>query len=103
MIDPSRFVYVAMNRHDELEDLVRDVLIEHGFNEKQILFQPPSKLAPKGDYFAVFMPNTKMFIINRVGKATTLSFGMSEGHMVNADEIVFSIDLSDRIRNQLNK
>lgn len=97
MIDSSRFVYVTLNKYQWLEDLVRYVLIEHGFNDKQILFQPPSKFAPKGDYFAVFMPNTKMLHVSRVGEAKTLRFGMSEGDIVQADEVVFSIDLSDRI------
>lgn len=97
MIDPSRFVYVALNRHDELKDLVKEVLIEHGFNKKQILFQPPSKLAPKGDYFAVFMPNTKKLYVDEVGKAQTLAYGMSRGDLVQSENFLFSVDLSDRI------
>ena len=97
MIDPSRFVYVTLNRHDELKEIVRDELVLHGFNEKQILFEKPAKLAQVGDYFAVYMPSSKKLYVDEVGKATTLSHGMSESNWVQSENFLFSVDLSNRI------
>jgi len=100
MIDPSRFVYVTLNRHDELKDIVRDELVLHGFESKQILFQPPAKFAQIGDYFAIYMPNTKKLYVDEVGKATTLSYGLSESNWVQSENFLFSVDLSERIKEQ---
>ena len=99
MIDPSRFVYVSYYGHDELIDIIRDELVLHGFGEKQIIFEKPAKFAQVGDYFAVYMPNTKILSVDQVGKAKTLSYGeMSTGDFVQSDNFVFSVDLSKRIR-----
>lgn len=98
MIDPSRFVYVALNRYDELKDIVRDELVLHGFDVKQIIFEKPAKFAQVGDYFAMYMPNTKKLYVDEVGKATTLTQGMTErSDWVESVNFVFSIDLSERI------
>ena len=98
MIDPSRFVYVTLNRHDELKDIVRDELVLHGFDSKQIIFEKPPKFAQVGDYFAVYMPNAKKLYVDEVGKATTLSYGgMSRSDFVQSKNFVFSVDLSKRI------
>jgi len=94
MIDPSRFVYVSFHGHDELIDIIRDELVLHGFNEKQIIFEKPAKFAQVGDYFAVYMPNTKTLYVDEVGKAKTLSYGMSQGDFVSSKKFLFSIDLS---------
>ncbi len=96
MIDPSRFVYVTLNRHDELKDVVRDELVLHGFGSKQILFEKPAKFAQVGDYFAVYMPNTKKLYVDQVGKATTLSHGLRESDLVQSDNFIFSVDLSEK-------
>ena len=96
MIDPSRFVYVTLNRHDELKDVVRDELISRGFGSKQILFEKPAKFAQVGDYFAVYMPNTKKLYVDQVGKATTLTHGLSESNLVQSDNFIFSVDLSEK-------
>ena len=98
MIDPSRFVYVTLNRHGELEDIVRNELIKRGFHERQILFQKPALFAQVGDYFAIYMPNTKTLYVDQVGKATTLSHGMSESNWIHSDNFVFSVNLSDKIK-----
>jgi len=99
LIDPSRFVYVSYYGHDELIDIIRDELVLHGFGEKQIIFEKPAKFAQVGDYFAVYMPNTKILSVDRVGKAKTLSYGeMSTGDFVQSDKFIFSVDLSKRIR-----
>ena len=97
MIDPSRFVYVTLNRHDELKNIVRNELILHGFDSKQIIFEKPAKFAQVGDYFAVYMPNTKTLYVDEVGKATTLTHGMTESNWVQSENFLFSIDLFDRI------
>jgi len=98
MIDPSRFVYVSYHGHDELKDIIRDELVLHGFNEKQIIFEKPAKFAQIGDYFAVYMPNTQTLYVDQVGKIETLSYGGTErGEFVQSDNFVFSVDLSKRI------
>ncbi len=94
MIDPSRFVYVALNRHDELKDIVRNELVLHGFDSKQIIFEKPAKFAQVGDYFAIYMPNTKTLYVDEVGKAKTLAYGMSQGDYVESENFLFSLDLS---------
>jgi len=97
MIDSSRFVYVTLNRYDELKDIVRDELMLHGFDSKQIIFEKPAKFAQVGDYFAVFMPNTKKLYVDQVGKATTLTYGLSESDLIESDNFIFSVDLSNRV------
>jgi len=97
MIDPSRFVYVTLNRHDELKYIVKDELVLHGFNEKQIIFEKPALFAQKGDYFAVYMPSSKKLYVDEVGKATTQSHGISESNWVQSENFVFSIDLSKKL------
>ena len=97
MIDPSRFVYVTLNRHDELKDIVRNELVLHGFDEKQIIFEKPAKFAQIGDYFAMYMPSSKTLVVDEVGKTTTQTHGMSESYWVQSSNFVFSVDLSDKI------
>ena len=96
MIDPSRFVYVTLNRHDELKDVVREELVLRGFGNKQILFEKPAKFAQVGDYFAVYMSNTKKLYVDQVGKATTLTHGLSESDWVQSDNFIFSVDISEK-------
>ncbi len=98
MIDPSRFVYVELNRHDELKDIVRDELVLHGFNVKQIIFEKPAKFANIDDYFAVYTPNTKKLYVDVVGKAETKSNELGQMNLVQSKKSVFSVDLSDKIK-----
>ena len=100
MIDPSRFVYVTLNRHDELKDIVRDELVLHGFDSKQIIFEKPAKFAQVGDYFAIYMSSSKKLYVDEVGKATTQTHGMTESYWVQSDNFLFSVDLSERIKNE---
>lgn len=95
MIDPSRFVYVTLNRHDELKDVVKDELVLRGFASKQILFEKPAKFAQVGDYFAVYVPNTKKLYVDQVGKTTTLTHGLRESDWVQSENFIFSVDLSN--------
>lgn len=97
MIDPSRFVYVTLNRHDELKDIVRDELVLRGFDSKQIIFEKPAKFAQVGDYFAVYMPNTKKLYVDEVGKAKTLTYGMTErSDWVESVNFLFSVDMNEK-------
>jgi len=97
MIDDSCFVYVNLNRHDELEKIVREALVEKGFEEKRIIFFSPAKFAHEGDYFANLWLEDKILYVDRVGKAKTENHGRGEVNIVQSDERVFSIDLSDKI------
>ena len=97
MIDPSRFVYVDLNRHDKLKEIIRNELVLRGFDSKQIIFEKPAKFAAVGDYFAIYMPNSKTLYVDEVGQAKTLSYGMSQGDFVSSSNFLFSIDLSDKV------
>jgi len=98
MIDRSRFVYVNLNYAVELEEIVREALVENGFEEKRIIFFSPAKFAHEGDYFADLWLEDKMLYVDRVGKAKTENYGRGEVNSVQSDEHVFSIDLSDKIK-----
>ena len=94
MIDPSRFVYITLNGHDELKEIVREELLLHGFAIRQIIFEKPAKFANVGDYFAVYMPSNKTLYVNEVGKATTKSQEVGLTDWVESRKFVFSVDLS---------
>ncbi len=97
MIDPSRFVYVTLNRHDKLKNVVRDELVLYGFEEKKIIFEKPSKFANIDDYFAVYVPDTKKLYVDEVGKAETKSNELGQMDLVQSKKSVFSVDLSSKI------
>ncbi len=97
MIDPSRFVYVTLNRHDKLKNVVRDELVLYGFEEKKIIFEKPSKFANIDDYFAVYIPDTKKLYVDVVGKAETKSNELGQMDLVQSKKSVFSVDLSSKI------
>lgn len=97
MIDPSHFVYVTLNRHDELKDIIKNELVLHGFDKKQIIFEKPAKFAQLGDYFAIYMPSSKKLYVDQVGKTSTQTHGLSESNWVESDNFIFSVDLSDKI------
>ncbi|MCH9047933.1 MAG: hypothetical protein IH836_03145 [Proteobacteria bacterium] len=65
-------------------------------NKKRGNFEKPAKFAQVGDYFAVYMPNTKKLYVDQVGKATTLTHGLSESDWVQSDNFIFSVDISEK-------